>query len=91
MCTGKKTKEIDSFQGLPKTYDGIFTLGKSSPSMDLETEINSEKSTDDITEEMILQMKEYFVGKIEQIPPMYSAVKLKGKRFIQIARKGKDS
>ncbi len=89
LCTGKKTKEIGKFQELEKTYTGIFTLGKATPSMDLETEIIEEKPLDNVTEEKILKAKEEFTGQILQVPPMYSAVKYKGKSLYKFARKGK--
>ena len=89
ICTGKKTKEIMKFQELEKTYTGIITLGKTTSSMDLETEIIEEKPFDNVNEEMILKAKEDFTGQILQIPPMYSAVKYKGKSLYKIARKGK--
>lgn len=89
ICTGKKTKEIGKFQELEKTYTGIITLGKVTPSMDLETEIIEEKPFNNITEDKILKAKEEFTGQILQIPPMYSAVKYKGKSLYKLARKGK--
>ena len=89
ICTGKKTKEITKYQDLEKTYTGIITLGKTTPSMDLETEVTEEKSWENITEEKILKAKEEFTGQIDQIPPMYSAVKYKGKSLYKFARKGK--
>ncbi|MEJ2614104.1 MAG: tRNA pseudouridine(55) synthase TruB [Ignavibacteriaceae bacterium] len=89
ICTGKKTKEIIKYQELEKTYTGIITLGKTTPSMDLETGIIEEKSFDNITEEKIFEAKEKFTGQIFQIPPMYSAVKYKGKSLYKLARKGK--
>lgn len=89
ICTGKKTKEISKYQDLEKTYTGIVTLGKITPSMDLETDIIEEKSLGNITKEKILESKEKFTGEIFQIPPMYSAVKYKGKSLYKFARKGK--
>lgn len=89
LCTGKKTKEISKYQDLQKTYTGIITLGKSSPSMDTETEISEEKSFEHLTNNEINSAKEKFIGEILQIPPMFSAVKHKGKSLYQIARKGK--
>lgn len=89
ICTGKKTKEIIKYQELEKTYTGIFTLGKSTPSMDLETGIIEEKPLENITEEKILETKKNFTGQILQTPPMYSAVKHKGKSLYKFARKGK--
>jgi tRNA pseudouridine55 synthase len=90
ICTGKKTKEISSYQDLSKVYEGIITLGRSSPSMDTETEVTEEKSVTHITEEMILAEKDKFIGRIKQIPPMYSALKVGGKTLYKLARKGKE-
>jgi len=88
VCTGKKTKEISSFIGLDKTYTGIISLGKTTPSFDLETEFNSEKNFDYVTEEMIYNTRNEFLGTSTQIPPMYSAVKKNGKALYKFARKG---
>jgi tRNA pseudouridine55 synthase len=90
ICTGKKTKEISIYQDLPKVYEGTITLGKSSPSMDTETVITEEKTYEYVTEDMIFREKEKFTGRIMQIPPMYSAVKLNGKPLYKLARKGKE-
>lgn len=89
VCTGKKTKEINIYQDSEKTYTGTITLGKSSPSMDLETEVTSTLPTGSITEEQIYKTRDSFVGAIMQVPPMYSAVKVNGKSLYKIARKGK--
>lgn len=89
LCTGKKTKEMTNFQNLPKTYIGTITLGKTSPSMDLETEVTAVKSFDGISEDEIFKTKEKFVGNILQKPPMYSALKVGGKTLYKAARKGK--
>ena len=89
LCTGKKTKSISEFQDLDKTYSGTITLGKATPSMDLETETLSEKPFSHITEEQIYLLKEEFTGKIMQVPPMYSAIKQNGKNLYKLARKGK--
>jgi len=90
ICTGSKTKEISVYQDLPKVYEGIITLGKSSPSLDTETAVTEEKSFVHITEEMILTEKEQFTGRIKQIPPMYSALKVDGKPLYRLARQGKE-
>ncbi|MGD1005700.1 MAG: tRNA pseudouridine(55) synthase TruB [Ignavibacteriaceae bacterium] len=89
ICTGKKTKEITKYQDFEKTYTGTITLGKSSPSMDLETEICATNSTEGIFDKQILDARDSFIGRITQIPPMYSAVKVNGKSLYKIARKGK--
>ena len=89
LCTGKKTKEITKFQELEKTYTGTILLGKSSPSMDLETEISEENSLEGITRDDVLKIRDQFLGTIEQVPPMYSAAKFQGKSLYKLARKGK--
>ncbi|VAX22342.1 tRNA pseudouridine(55) synthase [hydrothermal vent metagenome] len=88
VCVGKKTKEIYKYQDLGKTYSGIIELGKKTPSMDAETEVIKERSYDDITDEMIDEVRKSFIGEIQQIPPMYSALKHKGKALYKLARKG---
>lgn len=90
ICTGKKTKEISRFQDQKKKYLGVITLGKSSPSMDLATEVTEQTLPDDLNGEKILTVRNKFLGKIEQVPPMYSALKHKGKRLYKIAREGKE-
>jgi len=89
VCTGKKTKDISQFQNLVKTYEGIITLGKTTASMDLETEIIQERPYEHITASDLENTKRKFLGEIEQIPPMYSAAKKKGVRLYELARKGK--
>ncbi len=88
ICTGKKTKELTNYLGLDKTYTGTITLGKSSPSMDEETEITETLINESINEESIKSAAKEFVGEIEQTPPMYSAIKVKGKRLYKLARNG---
>ncbi len=89
VCTGKKTKEINTLMGLNKTYSGIITIGKTTPSYDTETEFDSENSFEEVTENKIFQIRDLFVGNLMQIPPMYSAVKKNGKALYKFARKGK--
>jgi tRNA pseudouridine55 synthase len=89
VCTGKKTKEMDRFINLDKTYTGIIRLGLNSPSMDTETECSEIPLPEELDEEKILNVREKFFGEIEQTPPMYSAVKIKGKKLYNLARKGK--
>ena len=90
ICTGRETKEISRFQEMKKTYAGKIILGKTSPSMDMETEITEIDFPDRITIDQILEARDSFVGKIMQVPPMYSAVKINGKTLYKIARKGKE-
>ncbi len=88
VCISRKTKEIYKFQDMPKVYEGTITLGKSTPSMDAETEPSEIKSTNNITVEQIDEVRKLFIGEIEQLPPMYSALKHKGKSLYKYARKG---
>ena len=89
VCTGKKTKEMDRFINLNKTYKGIIRLGLTSPSMDTETECTEIPLQKDLDEKKIFEIRDSFLGEIEQIPPMYSAVKINGKKLYNLARKGK--
>ncbi len=88
VCTGKSTKQIESYQGLDKLYSGTMVLGKRTNTMDTEGEIVEEKDFSGITEEMIYESAKEFIGRIEQIPPMFSAKKHKGKALYKYARKG---
>jgi tRNA pseudouridine55 synthase len=87
VCTGKKTKEIDSLQAQTKEYLATIKLGATTPSFDLETEVDAIFPTDHLSQEKIEQALKKFVGKIEQIPPAYSACKVDGKRAYEFARK----
>ncbi len=89
ICTGKMTKQIDQFQAQEKEYTGTFCIGKTTPSLDAETEVDGEYPLDHIHEALIEEARKQFLGPIQQIPPMYSAVKVDGKRLYQAARKGK--
>ena len=88
VCTGKFTKRINEFQAQEKEYTGTFTLGSTTPSYDLETEINQTFSTLHITEEKIQKTSQHFIGIIEQFPPAYSALKKDGERLYEKARRG---
>jgi tRNA pseudouridine55 synthase len=88
VCTGKKTKEITQLLTVEKTYTGIISLGKTTPSYDLETFYDSEKGVEGITEEMILNTRDKFLGEQLQTPPMFSAIKQNGQALYQLARKG---
>ncbi|WP_299116273.1 tRNA pseudouridine(55) synthase TruB [uncultured Winogradskyella sp.] len=88
ICTGKMTKQINTFQGQEKEYTGTFVLGSTTPSYDLETEVNETFLTEHITEELIHKTTEQFTGKIEQFPPIFSAIKKEGKRLYEFARAG---
>lgn len=88
VCTGKSTKKIDSYMGLPKEYTGTFVLGEQTPSMDSETEVFMKQDTSSVTIEEIESAAKSLTGEISQIPPMYSAVSVKGKRLYSLARNG---
>ena len=90
LCTNKKTKEIDTYQAQEKEYTGTLVLGKTTPSVDLETDFDAEYSIDHITTEAINEVKAQLTGLIEQIPPAHSAVKVDGKRAYESARIGED-
>lgn len=89
ICTGKFTKKITEYQGQEKEYTGVFTLGATTSSYDLETEINETFSTEHITPELIKATTNEFIGDIEQAPPVFSALKKDGKRLYELAREGK--
>jgi tRNA pseudouridine55 synthase len=92
LCTGKMTKQIDQYQAQEKEYSGTLVLGKTTPSVDLETEFDAEFPTDHITKEIIENALNKLRGNILQIPPIYSAIQVNGKRLYELARKGvKDS
>ena len=89
ICTGKFTKQIESYQAQEKEYTGTFTLGATTPSYDLETEVNETFPTDHITKDMIRDAAKKFIGETEQKPPIFSAIKKDGKRLYELAREGK--
>ena len=90
ICTGKMTKQIDTFQGQIKEYTGTIVLGGTTPSFDLETKINQTFSTTHITEELIQETTKQFIGEIAQFPPIFSALKKDGKRLYEFARAGEE-
>ncbi|NCC98132.1 MAG: tRNA pseudouridine(55) synthase TruB [Bacteroidia bacterium] len=90
LCTGKATKRIDEFQYQTKEYEAVLKLGATTPSFDLEKEIDAIYPTEHITEELLRNVLAGFVGEIRQVPPAYSAVKINGKRAYEYARKGDD-
>ncbi len=89
ICTGKFTKKIPELQGQKKEYTGTFTLGSTTPSYDLETEIDKQFPIGHIDEALIYQTVSGFIGTIEQFPPIFSALKKEGKRLYELAREGK--
>lgn len=88
LCTGKFTKQIQSYQAQHKEYTGTITLGGTTPSYDLETDIDQKFATTGITQEAINKAREQFVGDIMQQPPIFSALKKEGKRLYEYARAG---
>jgi tRNA pseudouridine55 synthase len=90
ICVGKMTKRIEEFMGQEKEYTGKFVLGKTTPSYDLETEVSEEKDISKITDEMIHDAVRPFIGTINQLPPLHSAIRIGGKRAYEFARKGAD-
>ena len=90
VCTGKMTKQIQELQDQKKVYSGTMTLGSTTPSYDLETDINQKFSTNHICENILRETTKQFIGEIDQYPPLYSAIKKDGKRLYEYARLGKD-
>jgi tRNA pseudouridine55 synthase len=88
VCTGKATKQIDNLQAGVKEYVATIALGATTPSFDLETEIDANYPTEHITMQLVEQTLPQFLGTISQIPPAYSACKVNGERAYQIARRG---
>ena len=90
VCTGKFTKRITEIQGQAKEYTGTFTVGATTPSYDLETEIDATFPTEHITSDLIQETTKQFLGEIDQKPPVYSAIKKEGKRLYEHARAGEE-
>ena len=88
ICTGKKTKEISQHQAAEKEYIATLKLGATTPSYDGETEETYFYPTKHISKELIISVCNRFIGEIEQLPPIFSAIKLKGKKLYESARKG---
>ena len=90
VCTGKFTKHINEFQAKEKEYTAEFTLGATTPSFDLETEVNETFDYKHLTEDMLKKTAKSLTGNIIQTPPIYSAIKQNGKRLYEHARKGEN-
>jgi tRNA pseudouridine55 synthase len=90
ICTGRFTKKINELQGQAKEYVGTITLGATTPSYDMETTVDRNYSIDHLTEDLIREKADHFIGEIEQRPPLYSALKKDGKRLYEYAREGKE-
>ncbi|AKQ45277.1 pseudouridine synthase [Rufibacter radiotolerans] len=91
MCTGKFTKRIEEIQAQEKEYTGTFTIGATTPSFDLETEVDSTFPTEHLTPAMLEEAAQSFLGEINQVPPIYSAVKINGERAYALARRGEEA
>lgn len=87
ICTGKKTKEVQNIQALPKVYTGSFYIGATTPSYDSELPIDRTYDIDHITENLLLSTVQQFLGKQFQVPPLHSAININGKRSYELARK----
>ncbi len=90
VCIGKHTKRIEEIMGGEKTYTGTILLGKTTPSFDLETEFNAEFPTDHITPQLLEEVRSSFLGDQLQLPPVFSAKQIDGKRAYELARAGKE-
>lgn len=90
LCTGRATKRIEELQSGVKEYEATLRLGATTPSFDLEHEVDATYPTEHITEQMVRDRLSQFVGEIMQVPPVFSACKVEGKRAYELARKGKD-
>jgi len=91
VCTGKFTKRIEEYQAQEKEYTGRFIIGQTTLSNDLETEVSEPVDISKITTEQIYEATKNFIGVIDQVPPMHSAIKVEGKRAYELARKGQDA
>jgi len=89
ICTGKFTKKIPEYQGWPKEYTGSLRLGATTPSYDLETDVDQHFPWEHITSDALEKAAHGFLGEIQQYPPMFSAIKKDGKRLYELARDGK--
>lgn len=90
ICTGKMTKQIDTFQAQEKEYTGTMVLGETTPSYDMETEADQHFDISNITEQQIKDACKLFIGDIQQYPPAHSAIKIDGERLYEKARRGED-
>ncbi|WP_396167464.1 tRNA pseudouridine(55) synthase TruB [Flavobacterium sp.] len=90
ICTGKFTKKITEIQAQAKEYTGTITVGATTPSYDLETEVDATFPTEHVTEALILETTKQFLGEIDQKPPVFSAIKKDGKRLYEHARAGEE-
>lgn len=90
ICVGKMTKRIEEFMGQEKEYTGKFILGQTTVSHDLETPVTDQQDISHLTSKVVEDTAKKFVGKISQLPPQHSAIRIKGKRAYEFAREGKE-
>ena len=90
ICTGKFTKNINEYMAQKKEYTGSFTLGAVTPTYDLESTPEQQKDISHLTDSQIIEATHSFIGEIDQMPPIYSAIKVEGKHLYELARRGKD-
>ena len=90
VCTGKATKQIESFQYLTKEYIATMKFGETTPSFDLETKVDATFPFSHITQEKVEEALKQFIGEIEQVPPVFSACKINGERAYKLARNGEE-
>lgn len=90
ICTGKKTKRIEEFQAQEKEYIGSFTIGQTTASNDLETTPTQPIDISSVSDQLIHEATQKFIGTIQQVPPVHSAIKVEGKRAYKFARKGQE-
>jgi tRNA pseudouridine55 synthase len=90
ICVGRKTKQIESFMGFDKEYTGAFILGQTTPSFDRETQPSEQKEITHITREALISATKTLTGKMRQLPPLHSAVRIGGRRAYKYARRGKE-
>ncbi|MBO2524377.1 MAG: tRNA pseudouridine(55) synthase TruB [Bacteroidales bacterium] len=91
ICVGRFTKQIDNYQAQEKEYTGTLRLGATTPSFDLEKPIDAEFPYEHITEEMVDEVRQRFLGDIEQVPPQFSAIRMGGRRAYEMAREGEEA
>ncbi|UXP34169.1 tRNA pseudouridine(55) synthase TruB [Reichenbachiella agarivorans] len=91
VCAGKATKKINEYQDMGKSYSGTLVLGKTTPSVDLETAFDSETDYSHVTSDMVKKAADQLTGDIMQIPPIYSAIKVDGERAYKMARRKEDA
>jgi tRNA pseudouridine55 synthase len=88
ICTERRTREVDTFMGMDKEYEAELTLGARTPSFDADTPIQEQKGVKGVTEDQVREVVASFVGAQEQTPPMWSALKIDGRRLYKLARRG---